>query len=54
MQLTGVMKDIGNGQLNPNEREKASFLKENILPIKESGQLKFIEVSEMEMMSKLR
>ncbi len=27
---------------NPNEREKASFLKENILPIKESGQLKFI------------
>ena len=27
----------------PNEREKASFLKENILPIHESGQLKFIE-----------
>ena len=27
----------------PNEREKASFLKENILPIQESGQLKFIE-----------
>jgi len=27
----------------PNEREKASFLKENILPIKESGQLKFIK-----------
>jgi glyoxylase-like metal-dependent hydrolase (beta-lactamase superfamily II) len=27
----------------PNDREKASFLKENILPIKESGQLKFIE-----------
>lgn len=26
----------------PNDREKASFLKENILPIKESGQLKFI------------
>lgn len=26
----------------PNEREKASFLKENILPIKESGQLQFI------------
>ena len=25
----------------PNVREKASFLKENILPIKESGQLKF-------------
>ena len=29
---------------NPNEREKASFLKENILPIKESGQLKFVDV----------
>lgn len=26
----------------PNQREKASFLKENILPIKESGQLNFI------------
>ena len=26
----------------PNEREKASFLKENILPIQESGQLQFI------------
>jgi glyoxylase-like metal-dependent hydrolase (beta-lactamase superfamily II) len=25
----------------PNDREKASFLKENILPINESGQLKF-------------
>jgi glyoxylase-like metal-dependent hydrolase (beta-lactamase superfamily II) len=28
---------------NPNAREKASFLKENILPMKESGQLKFID-----------
>jgi glyoxylase-like metal-dependent hydrolase (beta-lactamase superfamily II) len=27
----------------PNEREKASFLKENILPIKASGQLSLIE-----------
>jgi glyoxylase-like metal-dependent hydrolase (beta-lactamase superfamily II) len=27
----------------PNEREKASFLKENILPIQESGQLKFVD-----------
>ncbi|PJJ75133.1 glyoxylase-like metal-dependent hydrolase (beta-lactamase superfamily II) [Thermoflavifilum aggregans] len=26
----------------PNEREKASFLKENILPIQESGQLKMV------------
>ncbi|MEP7259118.1 MAG: MBL fold metallo-hydrolase, partial [Flavitalea sp.] len=29
--------------VNPNDREKASFLKENILPIRESGQLQFIE-----------
>jgi glyoxylase-like metal-dependent hydrolase (beta-lactamase superfamily II) len=28
---------------NPNNREKASFLKENILPIKEHGSLKFVE-----------
>lgn len=30
----------------PNPREKASFLKENILPIQESGQLKFIKEGE--------
>jgi len=30
----------------PNDREKASFLKENILPIKESGQLKFADIKE--------
>lgn len=29
----------------PNAREKASFLKENILPIQESGQLKMIDES---------
>lgn len=29
----------------PNVREKASFLAENILPIQESGQLKFVERS---------
>lgn len=28
--------------VNPNPREKASFLKENILPIEESGQLNFV------------
>ena len=28
--------------VKPNAREKASFLKENILPIQESGQLKFL------------
>jgi glyoxylase-like metal-dependent hydrolase (beta-lactamase superfamily II) len=31
-----------NWAVNPNDREKASFLKENIIPIQESGQLKFI------------
>jgi glyoxylase-like metal-dependent hydrolase (beta-lactamase superfamily II) len=29
--------------VHPNAREKASFLKENILPIQESGQLKFMK-----------
>lgn len=33
---------------DPNPREKASFLKENILPIQESGQLKFIDVKDGE------
>ncbi|HUM96437.1 MAG TPA: MBL fold metallo-hydrolase [Chitinophagaceae bacterium] len=32
--------------VHPNDREKASFLKENILPIETSGKLKFIETSE--------
>jgi glyoxylase-like metal-dependent hydrolase (beta-lactamase superfamily II) len=31
-----------NWAVNPNEREKASFLKENILPMEESGRLKFV------------
>jgi len=30
---------------NPNDREKASFLKENLLPMQESGQLHFLERS---------
>ncbi len=30
-----------NWAINPNNREKASFLKENIIPIQESGQLHF-------------
>ncbi|WP_343488349.1 MBL fold metallo-hydrolase [Allomuricauda sp. d1] len=29
--------------LEPNQREKASFLKENLLPMQESGQLNFIK-----------
>jgi len=32
----------------PNDREKASFLKENILPVEEHGQLKFIKVPDNE------
>ncbi|MEJ5146967.1 MBL fold metallo-hydrolase [Sphingobacterium sp. MYb388] len=32
-----------NWATNPNPREKASFLEENIKPIQESGQLKFVE-----------
>jgi glyoxylase-like metal-dependent hydrolase (beta-lactamase superfamily II) len=32
--------------IHPNEREKASFLKENITPIQESGKLKFIQTSD--------
>lgn len=32
-----------NWAVYPNEREKASFLKENILPIQENGQLEFIQ-----------
>lgn len=34
--------------LAPNDREKASFLKENILPIKESGMLNFVKVEDGE------
>jgi glyoxylase-like metal-dependent hydrolase (beta-lactamase superfamily II) len=30
----------------PNNREKASFLKENILPIQESGLLKFVPIEQ--------
>jgi glyoxylase-like metal-dependent hydrolase (beta-lactamase superfamily II) len=36
-------EDHWNWAIEPNEREKASFLKENILPIQQSGQLKFIQ-----------
>jgi glyoxylase-like metal-dependent hydrolase (beta-lactamase superfamily II) len=31
----------------PNEREKASFLKENILPIRESGRLEMVSVADL-------
>jgi glyoxylase-like metal-dependent hydrolase (beta-lactamase superfamily II) len=37
-------KDHWDWATNPNLREKASFLKENLLPMEESGQLKFIDI----------
>ena len=36
-------KDHWEWATQPNRREKASFLKENILPMQESGQLHFVE-----------
>jgi glyoxylase-like metal-dependent hydrolase (beta-lactamase superfamily II) len=38
-------KEHWDWAVHPNDREKASFLKENILPIEESGRLEFIEVN---------
>lgn len=38
-------KNHWNWATEPNPREKASFLTENIVPIQESGQLKFIETT---------
>ena len=38
-----VHKNHWRWAVNPNVREKASFLSENIMPIKQSGRLKFIE-----------
>lgn len=32
-----------NWAINPNAREKASFLKENLMPMQESGQLQFLK-----------
>ena len=37
-------QDHWNWATQPNKRERASFLKENILPMQESGQLKFTTV----------
>jgi glyoxylase-like metal-dependent hydrolase (beta-lactamase superfamily II) len=36
----------------PNDREKASFLKENILPMQESGRLRFIETNKLSSIAK--
>ncbi len=37
-------QDHWNWAIKPNQREKASFLEENLLPMEESGQLKFTTV----------
>lgn len=36
----------------PNKREKASFLKENIVPMEESGQLKFVSIPKEDILKK--
>ena len=41
--LFWVHKSHWDWAVNPNTREKASFLTDNILPLKESGQLRFID-----------
>ncbi|MCT1530042.1 MBL fold metallo-hydrolase [Sphingobacterium daejeonense] len=46
-------KDHWEWAVNPNPREKASFLKENILPIQESGQLNFIDINSPQYDSKI-
>ena len=39
-------KDHWNWAIHPNPRENASFLKENINPIEDSGQLNFVSIPE--------
>ena len=41
--LFWVHKSHWDWAVNPNPREKASFLTDNILPLRESGQLRFID-----------
>ncbi|WP_431132992.1 MBL fold metallo-hydrolase [Psychroserpens mesophilus] len=43
-------KDHWKWATEPNNREKASFLKENIIPMEESGQLKFTSVPELDIL----
>lgn len=45
-------KDHWQWATQPNPREKASFLKENILPMEESGQLKFTSLPKGDMLEK--
>jgi glyoxylase-like metal-dependent hydrolase (beta-lactamase superfamily II) len=41
-----VAEDHWNKAMKPNPREKASFLKDNILPIQESGQLQLLQAGQ--------
>ncbi|MBK7871452.1 MAG: MBL fold metallo-hydrolase [Saprospiraceae bacterium] len=38
-----------NWAMQPNEREKASFLKENFVPLREAGVVQFIDIQEEDM-----
>ena len=43
--------DHWNWATKPNNREKASFLKENILPMQDSGQLKFTSIPDNDILT---
>lgn len=43
-------KDHWQWATQPNRRERASFLKENIIPMEESGQLKFVPLPESDVL----
>ncbi|APG60780.1 MBL fold metallo-hydrolase [Christiangramia salexigens] len=45
-------KDHWDWATNPNDREKASFLKENILPMEDTGRLHFIDKNGSKSLSK--
>jgi glyoxylase-like metal-dependent hydrolase (beta-lactamase superfamily II) len=47
-------EDHWNWATQPNKREKASFLKENILPMEESGQLKFTSLPDSDILKNSR
>lgn len=42
-------EDHWNWAIHPNAREKASFLKENLLPMQESGQLEFLDLEKKDL-----
>ncbi|MEO6346968.1 MAG: MBL fold metallo-hydrolase [Aquaticitalea sp.] len=44
-------RDHWNWATEPNKRENASFLKENIIPMKESGQLKFTSIPDSDLLN---